>query len=122
MVEKDGNPTTFTNFALGTTHFGLLLANSHQASNGPVQIDVVGVSGSLTLNTGNSFTTGFVGFEDLFGLTSVTFTRLGDPNISFDDVVTASVSVPEPGTLVVFCIGLAGMGLSRRRKQLSQVV
>jgi hypothetical protein len=30
-----------------------------------------------------------------------------------------SVSVPEPGTLALFGIGLAGMGLARRRKQLA---
>lgn len=38
-------------------------------------------------------------------------------NVAFDNIVTSeATAVPEPGTLALFALGLAGIGFSRRRK------
>ncbi|WP_405234756.1 PEP-CTERM sorting domain-containing protein [Lentisalinibacter salinarum] len=44
-------------------------------------------------------------------------TNLGLPDSAFSFAKFTSVSVPEPGTLSLFGISLAGMGLARRRKK-----
>jgi hypothetical protein len=44
---------------------------------------------------------------------------IADPNFfTFIQFTAVDVSVPEPGTLALFGIGLLGMGLSRRRKKI----
>lgn len=57
----------------------------------------------LILNADGSIT---VGFEDI----------LGGGDLDFDDLVFTVAEVPVPGALVLMLTGLAGFGLSRRRK------
>ena len=54
---------------------------------------------------------------NLTGITSATFSVSGT-NLGIVDNITAvaSAAVPEPGTLALFGLGLAGLGFARRRK------
>lgn len=49
--------------------------------------------------------------------TLLRFTETGGYGTVFDNIAVSSVSVPEPGTLALFAIGLAAAGASRRRSK-----
>jgi len=57
-------------------------------------------------------TTGFV------NLTSVDFMALDFPttDLAFDNLIVEASAVPEPASLILFSLGLLGIGLSRKRK------
>ncbi len=80
--------------------------------------------------TGNSGTTtfelpgaSFYGFSDPTGLISVSFINLFggfvEGNYSLDDIVTAgpAAPVPEPATISLLVLGLAGIGVQRWRRR-----
>jgi len=78
------------------------------------------VQTSFTLSDGSDVY--FLGIVD----TMSTFTSasivtdsyaLGAIFFNVDDIVTAVAQVPEPGTLAIFGLGLAGLGLARRRRR-----
>jgi len=94
---------------------------------GPATYDVsffdTGLSllGTVTIGPfANSVANGFAGWEDAGGIsrlqiieTSGENNRVGGlDNIRFENVN----AVPEPGTLALFGLGLAGLGVARRRK------
>lgn len=88
---------------------------------------------SVTLSTGDIFNnlttpvkagvdTGFIGFTSDTQITSVAFAEPNDGDAYVFDVTqfvlaSASSTVPEPATLALLGLGLAGMGAIRRRKQ-----
>jgi hypothetical protein len=77
---------------------------------------VSGASGVLSFVAG-SFS-GFPGFTDALGLTSVSFLSLGTMGhsfYSFDNVTTAAVAVPisEPSVLILLVVALLSIVLRR---------
>jgi hypothetical protein len=72
-------------------------------------------------NSGNGIPAPFLGIFNVVGATRVEIQSTGNANnfISIDNlqIVTASITeVPEPGTLFLFSLGLAGLGFARRRR------
>ena len=85
-----------------------------QYANDQAQV-ILGGNASSVVTGGGFF--GFVDTDSSF--TSVSYDTLTGGNYSLFDNVTygTATSVPEPGTLALFGIGLAGMGFMRRRKK-----
>ena len=75
-----------------------------------------------TIHTGGvGVASGVLGFEQTFAATNYVDVRLalgGERDWDFDWVrfETAQATVPEPGTLAILGLGLAGLGIIRRRK------
>jgi len=70
--------------------------------------------GDLTVSTFGTFDlSGFGMLDRLFFADNSTDAGIGWNNFRFDTVA----SVPEPGTLALFGLGLAGMGLATRKKK-----
>ena len=57
------------------------------------------------------------GYLQLSDHADYSITIYGDITVTSDPGSTFQVPVPEPGTLALFTIGLAGMGLARRKKK-----
>jgi hypothetical protein len=68
-------------------------------------LDLAGFAGALSVIGGTYFTHVTIGGQDLLGASQ-----------GFDLDAVAINRVPEPGTLALLGLGLAGLGLSRRRK------
>jgi hypothetical protein len=83
-------------------------------------VDFFGVGDVLlgTVAFGNNAGMVFAGWEDFGGITRVRFndTASNGRIVHLDDFRFENVRVPEPGSLAMFGLGLAGLVVARRRK------
>jgi hypothetical protein len=108
LLDQAGAGTAFSNFRAGTTLFGLNLAGF--VSSDQLEITVQGEDGLSIFQARISSFGGFFGVQDDRGLISVSFRDLGNGNgqgnYGFDNVVTGTTVLPEPGSLALACLGL----------------
>jgi len=108
---------------LAGVDFGVLFATPVAASGGSGSPSLVDVSGSVVSNEAQyDFAGGLAGGEtsEVFSVTYTTADLFVGQNVNFtiDDggLSNAPASIiPEPGTAMLLLMGLAGVGLSRRR-------
>lgn len=106
---SDGSSFTFIPFKFGFTpefRSDVILTLSSLSPGGAVTgiTQIGGFAGGVTSFTADSVTVNWASIE------------VGLPTYHFD-IETASVAVPEPGALMIVGLGLAGIGLSRRKHQ-----
>lgn len=104
--------------AAGYNAMGFYMTDPNDAggrfSIGGVDFNFADIFGSA-LGNGQLF---YVSLFNAAGLGDVSiFSNNPDDGFGLDDVTVGIITVPEPGTLALFGLGLAGLGLSRRRKQ-----
>ncbi len=116
-------PVTLT-FSSALNYFGLVgVSNNVSDPTGAGRITLTDVRGNVSVFTTdfNGPSATFVGFTDALGFNSVTISAdanggFGVDNISFR---SASTTVPEPSTVVLFAAGLLGICAMARRKHLT---
>ena len=122
LIGAPADQPLIIDFLSGVGAFGLdLRAFSGFAA--VAQLIVYGLDDSTVLGLISDIVLGsdgisvFAGWSDISGIGSFSLTQTGQlwsPIV--DNIEWGAVSVPEPGTLALFGIGLFGMGLSRRKK------
>jgi hypothetical protein len=120
MIEQDGQ--FFIASIPGPTVQGTTTGFNTLAQSGLVAADFVSID--FTTDTTGSGTPNFDGDPILFGLAQLT-SIIGGPatfeadydNLSLDlSTVPVTTAVPEPSTFVLFGLGLAALGVTRRRR------
>lgn len=73
------------------------------------------IQGMILTNTLATFTSPITGTGSQLALTLTAMMDGGGEAVAFQNLIIESVSVPEPSTLALFAIALAGFGVARRR-------
>jgi PEP-CTERM motif len=125
LGDGDGADDVF-DFTTPVTAFGADLFAFDQFASPNASITIFGVDdvtiiGQIT-NIGLTLAGSFVGWSDLNGIGSFVMGYGGAlptfiPNIDNLEFGTAAASVPEPGTLALLGLGLAGLAAGRRRRK-----
>ena len=63
-----------------------------------------------------AFAGGFAGLQSTLAFDRIQVIFSGGPAFALDNIRTANINVPEPGTLALLGLGIVGLGLGRRRK------
>ena len=100
----------FFSFTDSVTAFGLDIATSIGSTM------TIGGSVSDSIVLGNNIAS-FWGVIDMGGITTLSFSASGGPNVGFDAVSYGLASVPEPSIVVLLGLGLVGIGFARRRNR-----
>lgn len=104
----------FLTFDTGITAFGVDLASFN---NGFLRTQIVVGADTLTPAIADASTVRFFGFTSDAAFNSVEFRGVANDGYGLDNVAFGSaVAVPEPGTLAMLGVGLAGLGFLRRRR------
>ena len=88
-------PRTFSAFPPGTRYWGADLGIDARSA---LSVTVVGAAETVTLEVTAGELDGFLGVVDPLGLRAVTIVNLGEWNLSFDNVTTATGDVTEART------------------------
>ena len=108
-----GPTTTFT-FTSGITAFGFDWFNTDMSDRYSVTVN------SQSTVVFNYASSGFFGVIDTAGFTSATIQTANYggylSTMGLDNVLTSNNSVPEPTSAALIALGLAGLGMRRRRK------
>jgi hypothetical protein len=123
----DSNPNVlYTHSQSATVSFGqdvTFLGSYVAAVNVNQQIYWEGLSGGVVKYSSSPVLGGFTGFESLnwSGVDQVKYVTIGDPDYSVIDDFTystdTSAPVPEPGTMALLGLGMAGLAVYGKRRQ-----